>query len=133
MNMKIISAISILSLAACSMLTDEGVSLGSQIAKAGKKLRRSPDSTMVILYEPREGVNQKYSVGIGAAVWCPGPPCPQNTSGLTVEVERGNHGSTTVHLNVVAVPKALFIEKQGEAVEVTLRKIRDTIQVVRLR
>jgi hypothetical protein len=125
----------ILSLAACDgrVFSDEGVWLGQRIGEAAQKLRASPDSVMVFEYSPAKGVDQQYSVGVGASKWCPSPGCPGELSGLTVSVERGHHGSTTVHKRYVAVPAALLIEKNGAPTQVVLRRRGDVIELVALR
>ena len=115
------------------ILGDEGEWLGETIGRAADQLRHSTDTVLVISYAPVSGVNQRYSIGIGRSVWCPKPPCFENQGALTVEVERGRHGSTTYHMRFVAVPKPLEIQKAGEATQLVLRKNGDVIELVALR
>lgn len=131
---------SVLSLGACGLaagaclLDDEGVRLGRKLGDAAAQLRRSSATELVLTYEPRSGVKQKYSVGLGKMVWCPTPPCLQNMGGLTVSMgPKGRGGSTTIHARYVAVPTPLIIHKEGEPTRLVLRKIADTIAVVALR
>jgi len=119
---------------ACSpLLGDEGEWLGEKIGDAANRLRRSSQSELVMSYAPQSGSDQRYSIGIGKSVWCPTPPCLENNGALTVEVERGRHGSTTYHMKFVAVPKPLEIHKSGKATQLVLRKNGDVIELVQLR
>ncbi|MGH9888548.1 MAG: hypothetical protein ACREBE_23650 [bacterium] len=115
------------------ILGDEGEWLGERIGVAADKLRHSGQAELVVSYAPESGINQRYSIGIGKSVWCPRPPCYENQGALTVEVERGRHGSTTYHMRFVAVPKPLEIHKVGEATAIVLRKNGDSIELVELR
>ena len=115
------------------ILGDEGEWLGERIGRAADQLRHSTDAESVISYAPESGVNQRYSIGIGRSVWCPKPPCFENQGALTVEVERGRHGSTTYHMTFVAVPKPLEIQKTGEETQLVLRKNGSVIELVALR
>ncbi len=127
--------VAVLVVAACDsrIVSDEGVWLGQRIGDAAEELRSSPDSVKVIEYVPAKGVDQTYSVGIGKSIWCPTPPCSENQGALTVAVEHGNHGSTTVHMRHVAVPSPLSVQKRGEPTHVVLRKRNGIIEVVELR
>lgn len=128
-----VTLLSVVFINACGAFTDESVRLARQIEDASAELRRSGNKELVLTYRPQEGVDQNYSVGIGKTVWCPGPPCLENTGGLTVEVERGNHGSTTYYMRFVAVPKPLQIQKNGQPTVIVLRANGDTIDLVDLR
>ena len=114
--------------------SDEGVWLGQRIGRAAERLRKSADTMAVLEFVPAKGMDQRYSVGIGVSKWCPNPPCdPREMSALTVSVERGHHGSTTVHQRYVAVPAPLSVEKSGARTLVVLRRNGDTIEVAGLR
>jgi hypothetical protein len=132
-----IALLGILAMMACDsrdFFSDEGVWLGYRIGEAAERLRSSPDTMATLEYVPAKGTDQRYSVGIGVSRWCPAPPCDsREMSGLTVSVERGHHGSTTVHKRYVAVPAPLHIDKSGARTLVVLRKHGDTIQVSELR
>jgi hypothetical protein len=114
-------------------LGDEGSWLGAKIGDAAEKLRHSSKSELIVSYVPHAGANQRYSIGIGKSVWCPEPPCYENQGALTVEVERGRHGSTSYHMSFVAVPRRLEIHKFGAATEIVLRKNKDVIELVEIR
>jgi len=121
-------------LASCSLhLWDEGAWLGKRLGEAAEELRHSPRTELILSYAPASGVDQRYSVGVGKSVWCPQPPCYENQGALTVQVERGRHGSTTYHMRFVAVPQPLMIHKEGQATQLVLRKNKDVIELVELR
>ncbi len=133
----VIAIVCFMCLAACdsrSFGNDEGVYLAQRIGDAAEKLRASSDTMAAVEYSPNEGIDQRYTVGIGASKWCPDPPCdPGEQSGLTVHVERGNSGSTTVHKRYVAIPAALHLERASGRTNVFLRKNGDVIEVVAIR
>jgi hypothetical protein len=137
MRRTILSALTCVSLAACdsrNFFNDEGVWLGQRIGEAAERLRASTDTILMLEYTPREGMDQTYTVGMGISRWCPNPPCdPREQSGLTVSVERGHHGSTTVHKRHVAVPAPLSVTKHGERMNIVLRKNGDVIEVAGIR
>jgi hypothetical protein len=123
-------------LTGCGALEDEGVRLARRIGDEAQALRRSPKDQLVFSYIPRSGTGHRYSIGAGRSAWCPTPPCDESRreqTSLTVSVERGRHGSTTVHKRFVAVPRALEVRKNGEPTQIVLRKNHDVVELVELR
>lgn len=117
-----------------SLFYDEGVRLGKRLAREAQSLRESRENTRLFTYRPLLGTHQEYSVGIGAGAQCApeqGRFC--GDAGLSVHVERGNSGSTTYYRRFVSVPKALYIAKHGESLEVSLRKTGGNVEVVAMR
>lgn len=133
----VIASVSLACTSACdsrSFGSDEGVWLGKRIGAAAEQLRASSDTTLAVEYAPSQGFEQRYTVGIGASKWCPQPPCdPREQSGLTVSVESGHSGSTTVHKRHVAVPASLSITQAYGRTIIFLRKNGDVIEVVAIR
>lgn len=125
-----------IALAGCDARTfgsDEGVWLGKRIGEAAETLRASSDTMIMVEYSPRQGFDQRYTVGFGASKWCPHPPCDaREQTALTVSVERGHSGTTTVHKRHVAVPAPLSIVQSYGRTNVVLRKNGNVIEVVRI-
>ena len=109
-----------------SCIGDEGEWLGTKIGKAATELQKSQESELILSYSPDSVVNQNYSIVIGKSSWCPNPQCYENKY-LTVEMERGRHGSTTAHLLFVSVPSTLEIHKNGQPTQIVLHKIDGVI------
>jgi len=113
---------------------DEGVRLGKQLGREAQAMRESHEDERVFTYHPLLGSDQQYWVGIGAGSKCdPDRGLLCGDSGLTVRVERGRSGSTTYHRRFVSVPNALSVEKHGESLQVSLHKVGDNVELVRMR
>jgi hypothetical protein len=85
------------------------------------------------VYQPREGIDQHYSVGLAKARFQPKPPYDPPYPGLTVIVEKGQGGFSNYHVKFVGVPKSLGVQKYGISTEIVLSKVADEIDVVSLR
>jgi hypothetical protein len=112
---------------------DEGERLSEQIAKAAKQLRRSPATELVLVYQPKMGVDQHYNVGLAKVRYQSHPPFDPPYPGLTVTVEKGHSGFCNAHVRYVGVPRNLGISKFGSSTEITLEKVGDEIDVVSVR
>jgi hypothetical protein len=113
---------------------DEGERLSEQIGHAAQQLRKSSATEMTITYTPRQGVNQRYTVGLAKVRYQPHPPFEPPYPGLTVTVEKGNGGFCNYHVKYVGVPKSLNISKNGAPTQILLRKVSDDeIDVISLR
>jgi hypothetical protein len=108
---------------------DEGERLSEQIGKEADKLRRSSNTESVVIYVPKKGVDQHYSVGLAKVRYQPHPPYAPPYPGLTVTVEEGHGGFCNAHVKHVGVPRNFDVNKFGESTEIVLKKIGDEIDV----
>jgi hypothetical protein len=113
---------------------DEADSLSMQLSDAAQQLSLSNDDEAIIWYEPHSGIQQQYWVAIGAGPRCPKRPCvATEKSFLTVHTEGRDSGISYSYQRYVTVPQPLKVTKNGERVEIVLRKIGDEIEVVAMR
>ncbi len=126
-----LSMVILLLLGGCGLFPNEGVVLSNDITETAAKLNRSAsDGEFIVTYQPSHGMDQNYSVTIGA---CGKVPCTDSQSCITVEVEHGRSGCGDSYRRFVLVPKALAVTKHNATTELVLRKNGDTISLVALR
>jgi hypothetical protein len=112
---------------------DEGERLSEQIANAAKHMRDTHVNEMTIVYTPRQGVNQSYSVQLAKVAYQPHPPMKPPYAGLTVVVDKGTGGFCNRHVLFVGVPRSWNLTKRGAPTEIVLRKTGNEIDVVDVR
>ena len=112
---------------------DEGERLSEQIAKAAKQMLDTHVNEMTIVYTPRKGVDQQYSVQLAKVAYQPHPPMKPPYAGLTVTVDKGTGGFCNRHVLFVGVPRSWNLTKRGAPTEIVLRKTGNEIDVVDVR
>jgi hypothetical protein len=114
-------------------MLDEGERLSEQIANAAKRMRDTHVNEMTIVYTPRKGVDQRYSVQLAKVEYQPHPPMKPPYAGLTVTVDKGTGGFCNRHVLFVGVPRSWSLTKRGAPTEIVLRKTGNEIDVVDVR
>ena len=114
-----VTVIGLLALCGCDWLEDNGTHMAECLKAGAKKLSRSNDAELVVLYEPLDGTNQIYDV--------------EFNPGSVLLIGGRREGTTTYHLNFVHVGQRFALMKTNEATFVTLRKVDGRIDVVDVR
>lgn len=114
---------------------DEGQRFSNELATFGARMQNSNRTDDDFTYTPYYGVDQDYSVLIGASRYCPNPPCEDvagdDMSGVAnVYVQHGTSGSGYSFKQTIAVPKRLFVRKHGAPVRVHLLKRDGIVEAV---
>ena len=132
-----VAAIAILALlSGCAVFEDNATHLAYDLERGAKELRASPNSEIVVRYEPLGGPRQAYDVDFAASkrevhvdrfgnIDAPG--------GGYVTVTGEKRGGTNYHERFVFTPKPLHVAKAEGATEVVLRKVDGRVEVVELR
>jgi hypothetical protein len=95
---------------------DEGERLSEQIANAAKQMRNTHANEMTIIYTPRKGVDQRYSVQLAKVEYQPHPPMKPPYAGLMVTGDKGTSGFCNRHVLFVGVPRSWNLMKRGAVI-----------------
>jgi len=105
-------------LAGCDFMTDAATRIAYDLEREAAALRRSGEATRTFTHKPKaspEGITGPYTVRLGRA--------------LSISKYH-----TSYHSNFVEVPKMLVVRKgDGEAFQIVLTRVGDSIQVTELR
>jgi hypothetical protein len=125
------TAIVLLLLSGCGVSEDNGTRLAYALEKAAKELRASNASEIVVHYTPIDGVGEPYYVELTPSLeesWQ-----KQEIWSSYLVVSGQSSGGTSYHNRFVFVPKRLYLQKDGGATELVLKKEGDRISVVAVR
>jgi hypothetical protein len=139
LKIGVAGAVALLALLPAPQLTawifqiDEGERLCEQIANAAKHMRTSNTDELTIVYAPKKGVDQRYSVQLAKVAYHPHVPMDPPYAGLTVLVDKGHGGFCNRHVLFVGVPRSWNLTKRGAPTTILLRREGDEIDVIDVR
>jgi hypothetical protein len=107
----------------CLELDDEGDHLGAIMNKTAVEMVANHEQQRTLIYRPRRGPFQRYSVQIGKHYPCLIKPCDapfgEYQGGVLVTVERG-HSGTGFLSNYVGVPRPFKVDKRDADANILL-------------
>ncbi len=94
----------------CLELDDEGDHLGAILNKTAFEMLANHEQRRTLIYRPRRGAFQRYSVQLGKHYPCRSKPCDapfgEYQGGVLVTVERGRTGTGFLS-NYISVPRPI--------------------------
>jgi hypothetical protein len=119
----------------CVYLDDEGDHLADLLNRTADEMITAHLQERVLIYHPRRGLGQRYSVEIGKHWACPALPCDapfgEQQGGVLVSVERGR-GGTGFFNNLISVPHRLQISKENHDTRIVLRSKNGYVEVTEI-
>jgi hypothetical protein len=113
----------LLSQVGCLELNDEGDHLGAILNRAAVEMVVNHEQQRTLIYRPRRGAFQRYSVQIGKHYPCLIKPCDapfgEYQGGVLVTVERGRSGTGFLS-NYIGVRQPFTVDKRDADANVLL-------------
>ncbi len=107
----------------CLELDDEGDHLGAILNKTAVEMVTNHEQQRTLIYRPRRGALQRYSVQIGKHYPCRSMPCDapfgEYQGGVLVKVERGRAGTGFLS-NYISVPRPFSVDKRDADANILL-------------